>query len=163
MTNRGRDIRQLTNSKTYKSRHTWSPDGQQILFSSVNDEGEWSLFSLNPINGEVTLLLESELSITQPAWSLTPEVENDKPWFGIPEFLGIEMGEDEGLENGGVIREWVLLSFEFYNMQVGLPWRHIWIHETVREIVNAGFWEEVESGEYVLRFEIPIEDRFGIW
>jgi len=163
MTNRGRNIRQLTYSKTYKSNSTWLPDGQQILFSTINDEGEWSLFSLNPINGESALLLESEFSIIQPTWSLTPLVENDEPWFGIPKFVGIEVGEGKGLENAGVTRERVLLSFEFYNMRVGLPWRHIWIHETGREIVNAGFWEEVESGEYVLRYKIPYEDSFGIW
>ena len=58
----------LTQSEESELGPAWSPDGQQIVFSSSSDQRS-HIYIMNAYGGEVRLLMQSEDSEFNPAWS----------------------------------------------------------------------------------------------
>jgi Tol biopolymer transport system component len=64
----GENITNLTNDPGQDNFDAWSPDGQQLLFSS-DREGTLAIYVMDVEGGEATRLTELESANAQPSWS----------------------------------------------------------------------------------------------
>jgi dipeptidyl aminopeptidase/acylaminoacyl peptidase len=146
-------VTRLTENPTEDQYPTWSPDGQQIAFSSVQ-EGNYEIFVMNADGSDLTQVThdptDNAWDDTYPTWSPNNFTFSEEPWFGPP-FIARDTDGDfqpDNLDPRVSIEDFVLfIGFPFRNMENGMAW-NMEINLGGMVMNNILFWEDGNSGVY---------------
>jgi hypothetical protein len=153
MDSEGNNIVRLTNNPLEDQYHAWSPDGQFIAYSSMQD-GNFEVFVMNADGSEVIQITqdppENAWDDTYPTWSPGNFTFTEEPWFGPPFLAKDSDGDfqpDTITDSISVDDLTAFVFFPYQNMEDGMPWHMDLIYEG-SEYSTLLSWDHGHSGLY---------------
>ena len=153
MDTNGERIIQLTDNPTDDQFPSWSPDGQNIAFSSMKD-GNFEIFTMSEDGSNLTRVthdpVDNAWDDTYPTWSPDNFTLSEEPWFGPP-FIARDTDGDfqpDDLDTRVSTEDFALyIGFPFRNMENGMGWN---MKSDLGGMVMKSMlsWEDGDSGFY---------------